>query len=406
MSTSPETWLNPLPLNKNITSLLLACLLLAGPLATFAQTSASSETIVGAERLDAYLPLLKGKRVGVLTNHTGRVGSAHLVDTLLALGVDLKIVFAPEHGFRGGADAGENVASYRDKKTGVEVISIYGSNKKPKAEDIQKLDILIFDVQDVGLRYYTYLSSMHYLMEACAENDRELIVLDRPNPNGFLVDGPVLEPKHRSFVGMHPIPTVHGMTLGELARMINGEGWLKESVKCRLQVITCLNYTHQSRYTLPEKPSPNLPNMRAIYLYTSLCYLEGTPASVGRGTEAPFQVFGHPKLKGTYTFTPQPTEGAKNPPLKGQLCRGVDLRQAPADSVLWQRGVDLSYVVECYRQLGGEKFFLPIFNLLTGVDYVREMIVAGKSAEEIEARWKNDVEKFRLQRKPYLLYEE
>ena len=246
-----------------------------------------------------------------------------------------------------------------------------------------------------------------YMMEACAEQGIKFIVLDRPNPNGFYVDGPILDSRFRSFVGMHPIPIVHGMTLGELARMINGEGWLANQEKCDLLVIPCLNYTHQTRYELPIKPSPNLPNMRAIYLYGSLCYFEGTPISVGRGTDFPFQIYGHPKLKGNYTFTPHSTSGAKNPPLKGEVCHGQDLRTLPSDSCIWQEGIDLKYLVDCYRQLGGgEHFFLPIFNKLTGVDYIREMIISGADAEQIEALWKDDVQQFRIQRKPYLLYEE
>ena len=388
---------------------LLALILLVVPGPGTAQTfpSASEKVIVGAERIETYLPLLQGKKVGILTNHTGRIESTHLVDTLLSLGINIQTVFAPEHGFRGTADAGEKVDSYRDAQTGIRVVSLYGAHKKAKPQDIQPLDIIVFDIQDVGLRYYTYLSSMHYMMEACAENHKPMIVLDRPNPNGFYVDGPILEAKHRSFVGMHLIPVVHGMTLGELARMINGEGWLTGGETCTLTVIPCLNYTHQTRYQLPTRPSPNLPNMRSIYLYSSLCFLEGTPVSVGRGTDTPFQIFGHPKLQGMdYTFTPQPNEGSKNPPLKGLLCRGMNLRQEPADSVIGARGVDLSYVIECYRQLGGEKFFLPIFDKLTGTDYVREMIIAGADAQTIRARWKEDVERFRQTRKPYLLYEE
>ncbi len=405
MWINPEIWPNPLRWNKTAAFWVLL-LLLCVPFTMTAQTR-TDKVIVGAQRTEAYLPRLQGKKVGILTNHTGRIGSTHLVDTLLALGIDVQTVFAPEHGFRGEADAGEKVDTYRDAKTGIRVVSLYGANKKAKAQDIQPLDVILFDIQDVGLRYYTYLSSMHYMMESCAENHKPLIVLDRPNPNGFYVDGPVLEAKHRSFVGMHPIPVVHGMTLGELARMINGEGWLANGETCTLTVIPCLNYTHQTRYELPIKPSPNLPNMRAIYLYSSLCFLEGTPVSVGRGTDYPFQIFGHPGLLGMdYTFTPQPNEGSKNPPLKGQPCRGMDLRKEPADSTLWARGVDLSYVILCYRQLGGEKFFLPIFNKLTGTDYVREMIVAGADAQTIRARWKEDVERFRIQRKPYLLYEE
>ena len=366
--------------------------------------TADSEVIVGAERMEEYLPLLQGQRIGILTNHTGRVGEVHIVDTLLARGINICRIFAPEHGFRGEADAGEHVASTRDRKTGIEVVSLYGANRKPKPEQMQGIDIMLFDIQDVGLRFYTYLSSMHYMMEACAEQG---IVLDRPNPNGFYVDGPILDPKFRSFVGMHPIPIIHGMTLGELAHMINGEGWLANQQKCDLQVIPCLHYTHQTRYTLPVKPSPNLPNMRAIYLYGSLCYFEGTPISVGRGTEFPFQIYGHPKLQGDYTFTPHSTPGAKNPPLKDKICHGQDLRTLPTDSCIWHEGIDLKYLVDCYRQIGGgESFFLPIFNKLTGVAYVRDMIISGADAEQIEARWENDVQRFRIQRKPYLLYEE
>lgn len=363
---------------------------------------------VGAERMEEYLPLLQGKRIGILTNHTGMVHHTHLVDTLLKRGVDLRMVFAPEHGFRGEADAGEQVASYKDPKTGLRIVSLYGANKRPKAEDLAQLDLVLFDMQDVGLRYYTYLSSMHYMMEGCATVGIEMMVLDRPNPNGFYVDGPILESRHQSFVGMHPIPVVHGMTLGELARMINGEGWLAGGVHCALEVIPCEGYTHQTRYTLPVKPSPNLPNMRSIYLYSSLCFFEGTPVSIGRGTDFPFQVYGHPALKGmSFSFTPQPNAGAKNPPQKGVLCRGEDLRNAPSDEEIWSRGVDLSYLVECYRQIGGgESFFLPIFNKLTGVSYIREMIIRGDSAQKIREQWSDDVARFKEQRKPYLLYEE
>lgn len=369
--------------------------------------AAAERIVTGAERTDLYLPLLEGKRVGILTNHTGLVGPTHLVDTLLSLGVDVRIVFAPEHGFRGDADAGQSIGSYKDPKTGIDVVSVYGANKRPQDEQMQRLDVLLFDIQDVGLRYYTYLSSMHYLMEACAAAGKELIVLDRPNPNGFYVDGPLLEARNRSFVGMHPIPVVHGMTLGELARMINGEGWLEGGAKCALTVIPCSGYTHRSRYRVPVAPSPNLPNMRAIYLYPSLCFFEGTPVSLGRGTGFPFQAYGHPRLQGDFTFTPQSNPGAKNPPLKGQLCHGVDLRTEPSDEALWAQGVDLEYVIGCYRSLGlGEKFFTPMFDKLTGAAYVREMILSGASAGAIRARWMPDVERFKQTRKPYLLYEE
>ena len=364
--------------------------------------------IVGAERTELYLPLLENKRVGILTNNTGRIGSTHMVDSLYDIGVDIQMVFAPEHGFRGDADAGEHISDGKDPRTGIRIVSVYGANKAPSAEYMDQLDVVVFDIQDVGLRYYTYLSSMHYMMQACADNDVEMIVLDRPNPNGFYVDGPILDPKYRSFVGMHPIPTVHGMTLGELARMINGEGWLENGDTCRLTVIPCANYTHQTRYVLPEKPSPNLPNMRSIYLYPSLCFFEGTPASLGRGTDFPFQVYGHPKMNPNgFQFTPRSNAGAKNPPLKDQVCYGVDLRTEPSNEQIWKRGVDLSYIIDCYNQTGlGEQFFTPMFEKLIGVDYVRRMILDGADAEEIKACWKEDVEKFKVRRKPYLLYEE
>ena len=382
-------------------------ILLFGLLLASLGAPAQDRIETGAEQTGRYLPLLEGRRVGIMTNHTGTVGRTHLVDTLRSLGVDIRVVFAPEHGFRGQADAGESVASYRDRKTVIDVVSVYGSTKRPPDSIMQRLDVLLFDIQDVGLRYYTYLSSMHYLMEACAANGKRLIVLDRPNPNGFYVDGPVLEAKHRSFVGMHPIPVVHGMTLGELARMIDGEGWLRDGLRCKLTVIPCRGYTHRSRYRLPTAPSPNLPNMRAVYLYPSLCFFEGTPISLGRGTDFPFQTYGHPKLQGDFSFTPRSNAGAKNPPLKDKLCHGVDLRTAPSDERIWERGVDLGYVIDCYRQLNlGEKFFTPMFDRLIGTDYVRQMILQGAGADRIKARWADDVERFKQTRKPYLLYEE
>ena len=374
-------------------------ILLFGLLLASLGAPAQDRIETGAEQTGRYLPLLEGRRVGIMTNHTGTVGRTHLVDTLRSLGVDIRVVFAPEHGFRGQADAGESVASYRDRKTGIDVVSVYGSTKRPPDSIMQRLDVLLFDIQDVGLRYYTYLSSMHYLMEACAANGKRLIVLDRPNPNGFYVDGPVLEAKHRSFVGMHPIPVVHGMTLGELARMIDGEGWLRDGLRCKLTVIPCRGYTHRSRYRLP--------NMRAVYLYPSLCFFEGTPISLGRGTDFPFQAYGHPELQGDFSFTPRSNAGAKNPPLKDKLCHGVDLRTSPSDERIWERGVDLGYVIDCYRQLNlGEKFFTPMFDRLTGTDYVRQMILQGAGADRIKARWADDVERFKQTRKPYLLYEE
>lgn len=400
MWINPEILQNLSPLNR------VVCFIAALVLPLIASCELPVET--GAQRMGEYLPLLQGKRVGVLTNHTGLVDGVHLVDTLLAAGIHVKAVFAPEHGFRGNADAGEKVEGFRDPKTNLPVISLYGANRKPRTEDISAVDVMVFDLQDVGLRYYTYLSTLHYLMECCAETGTPLIVLDRPNPNGFYVDGPILDPKYRSFVGMHPIPVVHGMTLGELAGMINGEGWLAGGVRCPLTVIPCRNYTHQTRYSLPVRPSPNLPNMRAVYLYPSLCYFEGTPVSVGRGTDFPFQVFGHPAWKGcSFSFTPRSVPGAKNPPLKDKVCFGFDLRSAPSDEAVIREGINLKYVIDAYRRASDKAhFFQPMFEKLIGVAYVRTMIQTGKSAEEIEAMWIDDVARFKKQRKPYLLYEE
>ncbi|MCC8034694.1 MAG: DUF1343 domain-containing protein [Rikenellaceae bacterium] len=364
--------------------------------------------VPGAVTTESYLPLLEGKKVGIMCNHTALVGKIHLVDTLLASGVNVTVVFAPEHGFRGDADAGEHVKSYIDPTTGINVISAYGSTRKPDPKEIAGTDVMVFDIQDVGLRFYTYLSSMHYLMESCAEAGVPLIVLDRPNPNGMYVDGPILDPKHRSFIGMHPIPVVHGMTLGELARMINGEGWLADGLQCDLTVIPCADYTRSSYYELPVKPSPNLPNMRSVYLYPSICFFEATPVSLGRGTDFPFQVYGHPDMKGyDFEFTPRPREGAKDPLLNGRVCYGVDLRTAPSDSVVIACGIDLSYIIDAYNALGrSEKFFNNAFERLTGVDYVRRMIIGGSTAAEIKAVWAGDVEMFKRQRKPYLIYDE
>ncbi len=404
MSTNRAISLNPLRLNRLIYIILLLFISCG---------TSSAQVIVGAERTDVYLPLLAGKKVGILTNHTGRVGDRHLVDTLLALGIDVRTVFAPEHGFRGNVEAGAKVGSYRDPETGINVVSVYGSNRKPKKEDVCKLDVVLFDIQDVGLRYYTYLSSMHLMMETCAETGVPMIVLDRPNPNGMYADGPVIEEKYRSFVGMHPIPVVHGMTLGELARMINGEGWLGDDKQCLLTVIECVNYYRSMQYVLPIAPSPNLPDMRSVYLYPSLCCFEGTAASMGRGTAFPFQVYGHPGLKGVpghdFTFVPRPNAGSKTPPLEGQMCYGRDLRNLPGNETVIANGIDLTYVIDCYRvlrgKLGDQPFFTPMFEKLLGAGYIRRMIVEGRSNDEIRTMWKGDVERFMVQRKPYLLYE-
>lgn len=364
--------------------------------------------IPGDEQTQAYFPLLKNKRVAIFSNHTGMIGSHHLLDVLVENGFNVTAIFSPEHGFRGKADAGEQVSSTRDAKTGVPILSLYdGKSRKPSAASMQKFDILVVDIQDVGLRFYTYYISMCRLMDACAEHQREVLVLDRPNPNGHYVDGPLLDMKYKSGVGWLPIPVVHGMTLGELARMVNGEGWLPGKRTCRLTVVPCLNYTHQTPYELPVAPSPNLPNMKAIYLYPSLCLFEGTPVSLGRGTALPFQIYGHPQMKGYgYQFTPRSVPGAKNPLLLNQLCHGVNLSMLSMET-LRAKGLDLSYVIDAYRNLQmGDRFFKPFFNLLMGTDTVKQLIMAGKSADEIKATWQNDIKQFKEQRKPYLLYQE
>ena len=363
---------------------------------------------VGAELTACYFPLLEGKRVAVMTNQTGMAGDEHLVDLLLSHNHNLVGIFSPEHGFRGTADAGEHVSSSVDEKTGIPIWSLYGSgNGKPSAEKMKAFDILVFDLQDVGLRFYTYYASMARLMDACAEHGKKMIVLDRPNPNGMYVDGPILDMKHKSGVGWLPIPVVHGMTLGELALMINGEGWLPEKRVCDLTVIPCENYTHQTRYVLPIAPSPNLPNNHAIYLYPSTCLFEGTVMSLGRGTPYPFEVYGHPDYNGSaFSFTPRSMPGARKPPLLNKKCYGVDLRELPDEQII-TAGFDLSYLIDAYRNLNiGNKFFTSFFEKLVGVDYIRQEIIAGKTAEEISKRWHCEVEQFKQQRKPYLLYEE
>ena len=360
---------------------------------------------VGAECTAEYLPSLQGKRVAVLANHTAMVGEQHLVDMLVGEGVKLVGIFSPEHGFRGGADAGEKVSSSVDEKTGIPIWSLYdGNTQRPSDEKMRSFDVLLVDMQDVGLRFYTYYISMIRMIDACADFGRKVIVLDRPNPNGMYVDGPILDMKYKSGVGALPIPVVHGLTMGEIAVMAQGEGWSK---KCDVQVVRCENYTHQSRYTLPISPSPNLPTQHSIYLYPSTCLFEGTVCSLGRGTEAPFEVYGHPNYKGgAFEFTPRSVAGAKNPPLKDQKCYGVDLRGV-ADEAVIAAGFNLEYVIDAYCNLDmGEKFFTRMFLLLTGVDYIKEMIMAGHTADEIRARWSDDVARFKEQRRPYLLYAE
>lgn len=369
--------------------------------------SAKESTIqTGDTRFSKYLPLIKDKRVALFSNHTGLIGKQHIVDILLRKKQNITLLFSPEHGFRGEADAGEKVSNSIDKATGIPIYSLYGKSEKNLQDISEKFDILLIDIQDVGLRFYTYYVTMYRLMDYCTKHKKPVILLDRPNPNGFYVDGPLLQMKYKSGVGYLPIPVVHGLTLGELALMINGERWLPEGRTCDLTVIPCLNYTHQSRYELPVPPSPNLKTMKAIYLYPSLCYFEATPVSLGRGTAYPFLVFGHPNMKGDFLFTPKSVAGAKNPPLLHKECKGYDLRQL-SDSAIWEKGINLEYLITAYKQLNmGDKFFTPFFEKLIGVSYVRQMIEAGKSADEIKERWQEDVRKFKIQRKPYLLYAE
>ena len=368
------------------------------------------DIIVGAARLSVYLPLLEGKRVGIVANHSSQIQSKHLVDSLLALGVDIKRIFSPEHGFRGRGDNGQFIKDTIDEKTKLPVISLYGSHKKPYPEDLEDIDVVLFDLQDVGARFYTYISTLHYVMEACAEEKKECIILDRPNPNGHYVDGPILEDAFSSFVGLHPVPVVHGMTVAEYGKMVNEEGWLKDSVRCLLYVVPCQFYDHQRAYELPLRPSPNLPNMRSIYLYPSLCFFEGTPISVGRGTETPFQIYGSPKLKeGVFEFVPSPKIGASKPKHEGKTCKGYDLSELSLDSLSKLSALNLDYLIDTYNAYPDkDKFFYKngFFDLLAGTDRLRKAIQEGVSADEIRAEWTEGLEQFRAIRAKYLLYPE
>ncbi len=373
-----------------------------------AAAGAGSGVRVGAERSDVYGPLLAGKRVALFSNHTGVLPDGrHTLDALVADGVDVRVLLAPEHGFRGTADAGEAVATGTDAATGLPVVSLYDGRRKgvpPAAMD--SVDVVVCDIQDVGVRYYTYYITMWELMGEAARRGIGFVVLDRPNPNGMYVDGPLLDPRHSSGVGRLPLPVVHGMTLGELARMINGEGWLPGGRKVALDVVPCLGYTHATRYELPVAPSPNLRTMQAVYLYPSVCYFEGTTLSLGRGTDMPFEVYGHPSYSGSgFEFTPRSMPGAKRPPLMGRKCRGRDLRGIPCDSVI-ARGVDLSYIIDAYEHtdLRGDAFFTSFFEKLIGRSDIRAMIKDGRPASEIKSTWAADVDDFRRRRAPYLLY--
>lgn len=356
----------------------------------------------GADNYTDYLPLLAGKKIGIVTNPTGILSNkTHLVDFLLDQKVALEKIFAPEHGFRGTADAGEHIVDGKDSQTGLPIISLYGENKKPKPEQLTNIDIVIFDIQDVGARFYTYISSLHYIMEACAEQKIEVIVLDRPNPNGNIIDGPTLEIKNTSFVGMHPIPLLHGMTIGEYAKMINGEKWLLNGIQCNLTVIPCLNYKREMTYSLPVKPSPNLPNDQSINLYASLCLFEGTNVSVGRGTGKQFQIYGSPFLpKSKFKFTPKPNFGAKDPVFKNQLCFGEDLSNIPKVKQL-----ELKWLLKAFNKTKDKSsFFNTFFIKLTGTQKLQEQIEANLSEAEIRKSWLKGLNDFKEMRKKYLIY--
>ena len=382
-----------------IPSLLLLFLIVA---------TSHAQITMGAERIELYFDQLEGKKIAVCANQSSQIGNSHLVDTLVASGFNVVSIFCPEHGFRGDAEAGAHINSSVDEKTGIPIVSLYGKNKKPDLNQ-HDIELIIFDIQDVGCRFYTYISTLHYVMEAAAEHGVEVMILDRPNPNGYFVDGPVLDTNLRSFVGMHPIPVVHGLTIGEYGRMINGEHWLANGVQCKLQVVPMDNYDHNMRYNLPVPPSPNLQTAEAIYLYPSLCLFEGTPISIGRGTNIPFQVYGHPQLTtGDYFFTPMPIKGvSENPPQKGMKCRGVNLTEFANTHINQGNSFNISYLINAYSHFPEkDKFFNTnlFFDKLAGTKQLRKDIIAGKSEEEIRSSWQPQLQKFKEKRQQYLLY--
>jgi uncharacterized protein YbbC (DUF1343 family) len=367
---------------------------------------AKKNPIPGAYQIELYKSLLEGKSVAVVANQTSMVGQTHLVDNLLHIGINIKVIFAPEHGFRNMADAGESINNGKDPDTGIPLISLYGNHQKPTPADLSGIDIVIFDIQDVGVRFYTYMSTLHYLLESCAENHVKCLVLDRPNPNGYYFDGNLLDTAYKSFVGLDPVPVVHGMTTGEYAMMLNEEGWLKNGVKCDLTVIKCKNYTHKTLYNLPVKPSPNLPNQNSVYLYPSTCFFEGTSLSLGRGTSFPFQVFGSPELPDRgFSFTPESVPGAKNPPLLGIKCYGTDLRDAIKKKLVPKPEINLDWVILAYNDYPQkEKFFISYFDVLAGGPVLREQILKGMTSKQIRESWKEGLIKFGKIRQKYLLY--
>jgi len=409
-------------------SFTISCCCVAQPIPNPNMYDESIPRIIpAAERINVYLPFLKGKKVGVFANHTSMLGNKHLVDTLLKLGVDIRVAFGPEHGFRGDTPDGVKIMDYKDEKTGIQVISLYGTKRRPSVDDIKDVDVLVFDIQDVGTRFYTYISSMQEFLETALENHKPLLILDRPNPNGFYVDGPVLDMKFKSFVGMQPIPINYGMTMVEYARMLMGEHWLSEKANAiydynittnpttdtpfHVQFIKCQNYTHKSKYVLPVKPSPNLPNIQSIYLYPSTCLFEGTALSEGRGTDKQFQVFGHPDLpKNLYSFTPNPNTGSKSSKHFGKVCYGWDLSGTPDEVLKKVDGrIQLKWLIEAYKLFPNkDSFFLKSnsFNRLSGTDVLMQQIKDGKSEIEIRKSWEPKLSEFKAIRKKYLLYED
>lgn len=409
--------------------LLFICVLIINCIATGAQnkTRNPSQVITGADRTAVYFPLLQNKTVAVFANPTSRIGKTHLVDSLLAGGIKVKKIFGPEHGFRGDADAGEHIKDAKDPKTGIPVISLYGDHKKPTTDDLKDVDVVVFDIQDVGVRFYTYISSLEYVLEACLENHKPIMILDRPNPNGFYVDGPVLDKKFKSFVGMQPVPIVYGMTMGEYAMMLAGEGWLSEKANAanafnittepsvdtpfHFTVIKCKNYDHSTKYILPVMPSPNLKEMQSIYAYPSTCFFEGTVMSEGRGTDHPFQIFGHPSLpKNLYAFTPAPNAGAKNSKCFGLKCYGWNLsNDKEARAKIMSGNIQLGYFLEAYKLFPGkDSFFLKnnFINKLAGTDKFQQQVKDGWSEAEIRKSWEPELQAFKATRKKYLLYED
>lgn len=395
--------------NTNTISIYLVGALLFLPLFIFSQNSnikikPITSVIIGAQQFDKYIQKLKNKRVGIITNITGVIGKISIVDTLIKLDVNVKVIFGPEHGFRSNTEAGEKVKSNIDSKTGLPIISLYGSNKKPTKKQLKDVDILIYDIQDIGVRFYTYISTMCYAMEACAENNKEFIVLDRPNPNGFYIDGPVLENNFKSFLGLHNVPIVYGMTCGEYALMANSEGWLKNQVKCNLNIVNLINYDRTASYDLEVKPSPNIPNLDAVILYPSLGLFEGTIVSLGRGTSFPFQVVGHPKYSDSlFSFKPKASIISQEPKYLNKICFGLDLRK---DTYIAShpRKLNLIWIKKLYLDLNCIDFFDDNFNYHAGNSELKEQIKNNATEENIRKSWQNDIETFKKIRKKYLLY--